>query len=51
MKKFYIAPKALVLALQEENLIALSIVEGGADGSTPLSNELIDTEVWETEEE
>ena len=39
MKKTYITPAIECIAYCTENVMALSIVEGGkADGTTPLSN-------------
>lgn len=39
MKKTYITPAVERIAFRTENMMALSIVDGGkADGSTPLSN-------------
>lgn len=51
MKKTYITPAAECIAFRTENMMALSIVEGGkADGSTPLSNSRVETD-WDDDED
>ena len=51
MKKTYITPAIECIAYCTENVMALSIVEGGkADGSEVLSNERIEAE-WDDEDE
>lgn len=51
MKKTYITPAAECIAFRTENMMALSIVEGGkADSSTPLSNSRVETD-WDDDED
>lgn len=52
MKKTYITPAIECISYCTENVMALSIVEGGkADGTLPaLSNERIEAE-WDSEDE
>lgn len=49
MKKTYITPAIECIAYCTENVMALSIKDGKADGSTPLSNERIETD-WDEDE-
>lgn len=50
MKKTYITPAIECIAYCTENVMALSIKDGKADGSEVLSNERIEME-WDNEDE
>lgn len=52
MKKIYNAPVATLVSLDTESIVALSIVDGGADSSEGLSNKFdVSEDIWGDVEE
>ena len=51
MKKTYSVPSQFAVELQANNMMAVSLVGGTADGSTVLGKENDDWELWDDEDE